>query len=1111
MRHTNSRALKEDWQAWHCGFSESVAYRGPDGAEVFAFSLPMDARHLAFLNGRCGDPRKRRNSLQSDWVFTKEWWFRTKFSVPAPRGGQRVFLRCRGVDYLAEYFVNATHVGHGESFNQVDYFDITAALVPGEQELAIRLWACDPRKIDREKLEKGMPASAAEARGLVKYDNDTLKARMFWGGDHNPFMLSCGIAMPPEVIVAENVLVESVRTDYALAHDLRAVDGRIAFNVLSWGAAEFEVTLTPRNFDGPAHRFTGSCRAGQTLAEVPFRIDGVRTWNPFHLGDPHCYELAAKAGGQEVAVTTGFRRFERRHNEFYKSSPAASVMDWHPYENNKSYGTAWYKGYEAIREACERRPDKPREGDYCHVHIVNGREIFIMGGAVVPTTLFLSDWSGNYLRSLVRRARESNNNTLRVWGGGYLLGEELFEEADLQGVMIVQDFLSFVRFTDKSQAQLRLREKEFRNVIRQLGPHPSVVAMNGGNELLQIGNYPRDPVFECMGRVMAQESGNQFYSLSSPVNPDVHGPWHFSLDHAALYRSFRAIFCSECGVMGAPAIKSLRKALGKAEIDDVFGEVWHHRQPHRPFMRNLESESRLFGPTAEASAVDFVQRTQLVQAMGYQYLVEEFRRQKPETSGFTTWEYNEPWLDFNWGILDNFLVPKHSFWTWKRSCASNLVSARFGSFVYAAGSRFAADVFFSAEGGGRRGVEATATAFDAAGQVLAQQHCGGGTDSASVMIGRIEFDVPERGAFFLRLAGRASDGGEVRNDYCFCAMPRAAREPVPVLFLSGGCYENAVSHEFFRAAGLEIDSRAASPAEPLDAASIELSRYRAVVIGPIFNPLTSLGNAFVARLRTAVQHGLGLAYFAYNTSAYLRGRYDVDRLQGSALEEMLPVRFAEDCYRNSEDYAPADTVLRKQREHAIWTHISMAEAPALGVFTGTLPKDEHSVIGTANGEPVLAAHKLGKGIVASFAGPYGGHNYTGMDFRCWPYAQRLLANIIEFTATGTVAPRPLDLHVLRPLLDVPPCEPEVDIAETYLSAVRREWEATVRNPGPVPLLYFDLGNDSELEGETFDWHVSDNRFILFEGESRKLAASAVARPGATLPRELKPVWSAWNA
>src|SRR5690606_20870418 len=138
----------------------------------------------------------------------------------------------------------------------------------------------------------------------------------------------------------------------------------------------------------------GRFTPGEGVQRIELRDLVVKPWWPFHLGFPHCYELTIRAGGQAIAVTTGFRTIEKRHNDAFLRRPVASVFDWHPYENNGPYGQEYYKGYDAIREAGETWPEKPREGDYRYTHAVNGKEIFVMGGSVVPPTLFWADWNG---------------------------------------------------------------------------------------------------------------------------------------------------------------------------------------------------------------------------------------------------------------------------------------------------------------------------------------------------------------------------------------------------------------------------------------------------------------------------------------------------------------------------------------------------------------------------------------------------------------------------------------------------------------------------------------------------------------------------------------------
>jgi len=1133
MKHTSSIKLSENWTAFHKEFSAHREFHNSDSRETFSFSLPMDTRHLMFLNGKCPNPRLGDNSKQSDWVSAREWWFNTEFTKPDLNPNQRVFLKFKGVDQLAEFFLNGTHFASSESFNQLHYFDITALLSSQpSQKLSIRLWACDVNDFQSQKeaMKNQLGSDSANMNmgkaGLAKATPQSLKSRMLYGGDQNPYMLATGLAIAPELILADSTLIKFARSEYAVSKEVSSITGDFIFDTVSWGDANYKATLTPKNFEGESFSFSGQWLAGDgphkvSLAQVP-----VKFWYPLHIGIPHCYILTIECGGNVFSVVTGFRKFERLHNEFFKQGPVPSALDWHPYEN-QSYGQEYFKGVDAIREAGETWPDRPREGGhYNFTHFVNGKEVFAMGGSVVPTTLFWSDWKGSYLRSFMQRAAESHNNTLRVWGGGYLSGDEFFEEADLQGIMISQDFLNFAAMDKSLIMQLRL-EKELKNVLQQISIHPSVVCMNGGNELLQHGvsNRYNDPVFHQMNRIMKELGSNQYFHWSSPVNPEVHGPWHVDLDHFARYNSCKTIFNSECGVCAAPSLKGLRKQLNEDQINDLFGSTWKHRMPDPGYFAVTETYSDLFNPREKATIDSTIKSTQWVQAMGYQYLVEEFRRQKPIMSGFTTWEFNEPWIDFNWGTLDSFLIPKHSFFTFRRACAKHLISARFESFVFAEGSTFKADIYFSKEGDEVSSFNGSAEIIDESGKIVASKSFSGKSHGYSVHLGTVEAIVQKGSLFYLRLHGKAG-AEDLRNEYVFFVLPRADTPPLKVLFVSGDCYESKVIHEFYRSCNFDLKTVEVDPLHQCKSGLHSLASYDVVVLGPVFNPITSLGgNVFFKELREAIEQGTGFVYFGYNTSAYVSGKYEVDDLRGSELEKLLPFNFSPNYYSNSDEHngqwsigsknedAPWNIKgggFQKLKEHAIWTGINMENAPILGIRIATQPGLEGDILGVEGPQPVLAERRIGKGRVVAFAGPYGGQQFPETLFRRWKYSHTLLANIVEYSGRGTVSERHWSHHPFGPLMHQAKTTLEAKIEKGQVDGLSKFWSINVTNTGKVPALYVTISNDSSEEGETFDFKCSDNFLVLFPSETRIIRAEAKSRESCTIPADIEISLSAWN-
>ena len=340
-------------------------------------------------------------------------------------------------------------------------------------------------------------------------------------------------------------------------------------------------------------------------------------------------------------------------------------------------------------------------------------------------------------------------------------------------------------------------------------------------------------------------------------------------------------------------------------------------------------------------------------------------------------------------------------------------------------------------------------------------------------------------------------------------LPAAGAQKRRLLFLSGACYESAVIHEFLRAAGFELDERQVSPVEPLPAGSVDLTRYDAVVLGPVFHPLSSLGTAFLKSLKSAVEGGLGCAVFPLNTSAYTSGRYDVEDLRGSALEALLPATFTADTYRNSED-APSSGPLAKAADHPVWRGVDLSNPPDPGLGVGVLPRDERFVLARAGKEPVLTSHALGKGRVILLTASYGGHNFQAVGFRSWLPCHKLLTNIVEYAATGDVASAAFDPHSFRPLEQVPATRLESLVKALSESATQSIWEVKVQNSGKTLAMFVEIANASEAEGVSFDWFPAENFFILLPGEKRTVLVSATARPGQALPLALIPSVSAWN-
>ncbi|KAF8058425.1 hypothetical protein HT031_005549 [Scenedesmus sp. PABB004] len=142
---------------------------------------------------------------------------------------------------------------------------------------------------------------------------------------------------------------------------------------------------------------------------------------------------------------------------------------------------------------------------------INGLPIFMKGANVIPMSVLPANVTPALIRSTLRAAVESNQNLLRVWGGGLYHTEEFYDFCDENGLLIWQDamfggshyprnpaFLENVAEEITQQARRRRagaaarpgalgtrreRAAAARAQAERLSWHPSVAVWCGNNEL----------------------------------------------------------------------------------------------------------------------------------------------------------------------------------------------------------------------------------------------------------------------------------------------------------------------------------------------------------------------------------------------------------------------------------------------------------------------------------------------------------------------------------------------------------------------------------------------------------------------------------------------------
>ena len=538
-------------------------------------------------------------------VARKDWWYRKDVTIPPSVAGQRLTLVFDGVDQESEVWLNGQSLGTNNGMFRRFWFDATSAAKPGAvNQLAVRIAKRSPQPQDRIPLQ---------SRTNLGYD---------WGTPVSPMGIWKDVrleATGPARIVWTRVQT-ALSDDHARATVTATLDidsttdlpAKAVFQITGQGQT---ATVT---VDAPLH-------TGHNVVRGELTLERPAIWWPAGHGGQPLYTLAVdlqpNVGGEPLDVRT--TRFGVRDIRWVHTEGAP--------ENHVSR-------YQLI---------------------INGRPIRTIGTNFIPADLLFGRMTPR-AEFLFRQAREAGMNTLRLWGGGVILHESLYDLADELGLLLVQDFplANFVPPTDDTY--LAMLDSTARNIVRQVRNHPSIMEFDGGNEMRWRSDTPQ-PHVDVMRKVVAEEDGRMFRATCPDVGA-THGPWEC---HRKWYRPLNELN-TDTVVGGTPQI--LRPTMRSGEfgshspasieiwqrefppdvqwpIIGLENEILHRKRavraigPYNWLYKNIVED--VFGPAE--SLEEFITAGQFFGADGLRYMLDAMRRGGRRIGGMTSWMLNEPW------------------------------------------------------------------------------------------------------------------------------------------------------------------------------------------------------------------------------------------------------------------------------------------------------------------------------------------------------------------------------------------------------------------------------------------------------------------------------------
>ncbi len=598
--------------------------------------------------GLIGDPFVGMNHDQIRWMEEWDWWYRTDLTPPTPGPGQRLHLLFEGLDCFATVQLNGKVVGKNQNMFTPLRVDVTDHVQPGANRLEVCLGA--------PVYPPDRPTRTPEVRG---YGNvlrlQVRKSQSCYGWNISPRLVTIGIWKPVSWLLVDEVEIADVFVStVALRPD---------------GSAELEALVELRhNHGAPGPVEVELTVAGQTrllaLASDPvgtryverFVVPQAKLWWPHNHGAQPLYECSA-------VLRRGGRELDRRSRKFGIRTVDLIQM-----------------------------PDD--DGGISFVIAINGKKIFLKGMNWTPADAIFARVDAARYDLLLKAAKDTHINAMRVWGGGVYEQDYFYARCDELGILITHDFMFACGCYPQDPAFLDEARREAEFQVRRLRHYACIVAWFGDNENDVLAdnsfNYPtyrhnrlskevlRDVVkahAPLTPYVPTSPYSPLTYDQNAPMEGDCHIWGHGFSYKSDFYVKQKPRMVTEIGHLSFPD----RKVIESWVAQDKLWPVWHEEylthgadcirlDRHARYRLNWDSIRERGWPEPK-DLDETIRLTQQLQGEASQFWV-EFYGNQPNCWGIFLWNLADSWPQMSDAYIAYPYAPKASLGYVKKAYAA---------------------------------------------------------------------------------------------------------------------------------------------------------------------------------------------------------------------------------------------------------------------------------------------------------------------------------------------------------------------------------------------------------------------------------------------------------
>lgn len=325
---------------------------------------------------------------------------------------------------------------------------------------------------------------------------------------------------------------------------------------------------------------------------------------------------------------------------------------------------------------------------------INDCPIFLKGSDFIPMDAIYSNVGYKETKRLLQMVKDSHQNVIRVWGGGYYPKDYFFDLCDELGLLVFEDLMFACATYDSTDKHFMKNIKvEVTSNIRRFSYHPSMLLISGNNECEDMleRKYPYESekfhtleakkamnsykeIFIDELKKIVEDNSYLYYLSSSPTssnglfnnpnqdeNLDMHcwNVWH-GMQAYSYYETIHPSILSEFGMQAIPNMDTIDE-FALEEDKRIDSNVMLCHEKNKSGDKKINAYISMYFNKSETFKSN-IYLSQLIQALSLKTAINHLRLNAYNTTGVIYWQLNDTYPVISWSVIDYYFRPKMAYY-----------------------------------------------------------------------------------------------------------------------------------------------------------------------------------------------------------------------------------------------------------------------------------------------------------------------------------------------------------------------------------------------------------------------------------------------------------------